>query len=819
MPRAQPRQAEVNWVVQLDGPGYEFFGGNKELWQRRDTEILLSGPYETGKCQLYETTIMTPSGPRRMGDLRVGDSVLSWDGVPTVVTGIYPQGVKPVYRVTLHDGSSTVAGDDHYWMVGRRRYDRVGENRKKVAGSGHDVYKRMTTAELRAKTLVRKAGSKKETRRSFWLPTAMPAQFQKRNLLIDPYVLGILIAEGGITGTSVTFSTGDEAVVREVARRASDADIRARGNYVYTLVGNGVNSYRVRLEHYNLMYCDANSKFIPADYLCSDISDRLDLLRGLMDGDGTVDKLGSLSYSTNSSRLIEDIRFLVESLGGYVSSVGAKANSYRKDGKRIVTGKVGYTARICLPPNINPFYLERKSARLKIVAPPRRFLDRIEYAGEQETLCISVAHPSALYLTDHFIVTHNTIAALSKLHALCIKYPGCRVLMTRKLYSSLVSTALVTYYRKILPFPPSSRKCPVEVFGGGRPETITYPNGSEIVVAGLDNADKILSGEYDFSYINQAEELTLHDWEQVLSRTTGRAGNAPYSQVIGDANPGPDTHWLLKRPSITRLDVTHEDNPALYDHERGEWTEQGERTIGILSSMTGLRYKRGFLGLWAGAEGQIYEGFDESVHIVDSFPIPDHWPKWRVIDFGYTHPLVCQWWTANPGGVLYLYREIYMTGRLVEEHVNGYRGDPGILALSGQEQYEATICDHDAEDRATLERWGIKTVKADKTIRPGIEAVQLRLRQDADGRTGVYFFRNALVEEDESLKLRYKPLRTTEEIPGYAWPSFDSRRKEQSPRDEIPLRADDHGLDCLRYMIMYLDGKKRIGKPQILQYA
>lgn len=413
----------------------------------------------------------------------------------------------------------------------------------------------------------------------------------------------------------------------------------------------------------------------------------------------------------------------------------------------------------------------------------------------------------------------KTYSALCKLHALCIKYPGIRVLMTRKLYASLVSTALVTYYRKVLPYPPSSRKCPVTIFGGGRPETITYPNGSEIVVAGLDNADKILSGEYDFAYINQAEELTLHDWEQVLSRTTGRAGNAPYSQVIGDANPGGPNHWLLKRPSIVRLDAVHQDNPVLYDHDREEWTEQGERTISILSSMTGLRYKRGFLGLWAGAEGQIYDQFDEELHIIDPFPIPTNWRRWRVIDFGYTHPLTVQWWAQDHRGVLYMYREIYMTGRLVEEHVNGYRGGPGILELSGYEQYEATICDHDAEDRATLERWGIKTTKADKAIRPGIEAVQLRLRPDADGRARVYFFRDALVEEDESLKLRYKPLRVTEEFGGYAWPSFDARRKEQSPRDEIPVRADDHGLDCLRYLIMHIDGKKRIGKPQTLQYA
>jgi phage terminase large subunit len=159
-----------------------------------------------------------------------------------------------------------------------------------------------------------------------------------------------------------------------------------------------------------------------------------------------------------------------------------------------------------------------------------------------------------------------------------------------------------------------------------------------------------------------------------------------------------------------------------------------------------------------------------------------------------------------------------MTSRLVEQHVNGYRDGPGISQLSGSEPYLATICDHDAEDRATLERWGIKTTKADKSIRPGIEAVQQRLRLDSDGRARLYFFRDALVEEDDTLKTRYKPVRTVEEFAGYAWPSFDGKRKEASPRDELPVKADDHGMDCIRYMCMHLSGKKK-KKPVAVSYA
>lgn len=413
----------------------------------------------------------------------------------------------------------------------------------------------------------------------------------------------------------------------------------------------------------------------------------------------------------------------------------------------------------------------------------------------------------------------KTWAALQKMHALAIKYPGCRILLTRKLYSSLVNTALVTYYNKILPYPPSHPLCPVEVFGGNRPEMITYPNGSVMVVAGLDNADKVLSAEYDFVYVNQCEELSLHDWEQILSRTTGRAGGAPYSQVLGDCNPGPPNHWILHRPSLELYHTTHQDNPMLYDHDLERWTPQGERTISILSTLTGLRYKRGFLGLWAGAEGQIYESFDESVHVIDSFPIPDSWKRWRVIDFGYTHPFVCLWFAQDHKGVLYMYREIYMTGRIVEEHVQGKDGKPGIAQLSAGERIEATICDHDAEDRATLAKYGIRTKAASKSIREGLEAVQLRLRTDADGNSRIYFFRDALVEEDEVLRLRYKPLSTTGEFGGYAWPSFDGNRRMSGAMDEIPVRADDHGLDCLRYMVMELDSRHKRSVAKSVAYA
>jgi hypothetical protein len=140
---------------------------------------------------------------------------------------------------------------------------------------------------------------------------------------------------------------------------------------------------------------------------------------------------------------------------------------------------------------------------------------------------------------------------------------------------------------------------------------------------------------------------------------------------------------------------------------------------------------------------------------------------------------------------LYLYREIYKTRRLVQDHA------AQINALSEGETFVATICDHDAEDRATLERYGIRTTAASKAVSVGLQATQARMRVQEDGKPRVFVMRGALVERDIELEERGLPTCTAEEIPGYVW--ADSKRKEE------PVKEDDHGCDAMRYMVMAVD--------------
>jgi phage terminase large subunit len=248
------------------------------------------------------------------------------------------------------------------------------------------------------------------------------------------------------------------------------------------------------------------------------------------------------------------------------------------------------------------------------------------------------------------------------------------------------------------------------------------------------------------------------------------------------------------------LESRHEDNPSLFDGQ-GNILEAGQGRMAVLDRLTGVRKERLRFGRWVNAEGAVYE-FDEAVHLIDPFAIPLNWRRLRVVDFGYINPFVCQWWAVDHDGRMYLYREIYMTRRTVQAHV------PKILELSGGAAIETTVADHDAEDRATLEGYGIMTEVAVKSISAGIQKVEERLKRAGDGKPRLFVFRDACVEMDGTLAEMRKPTCTAEEFAVYMWP----KGSDGKPLKEVPLDLDNHGMDAMRYAVMYVDGDRRDGQ-------
>lgn len=436
------------------------------------------------------------------------------------------------------------------------------------------------------------------------------------------------------------------------------------------------------------------------------------------------------------------------------------------------------------------------SALARLDAPARPHLTLVKPTADQRAYRPVGAALALFYAKDGELLvegpagTGKSRAALEKLHLCASKYPGMRGLIARKTRASLTDTTLVTFENAVLPAGSPIARGPQREHR----HSYRYANGSEIVVGGLDKPSKIMSSEYDLMVVDEGTELTEDDLESLTTRL--RNGVMPYQQVIVCVNPGPPTHWLNQRANrgtMRRFLSRHQDNPRMF--RRGAWTEYGRTYLSKLARLTGVRRKRLHDGIWAAAEGLVYDDWDAAAHLTDRFEIPATWRRIRVIDFGYTNPFVCQWWAIDGDGRLYRYRELYWTQRLVRDHA------AKIIALSAGEHYEATIADHDAEDRATLHDAGIFTLPAYKAVSVGIQAVQARLTPAGDGRPRLFLLRDSLVERDPSLGEAAKPCCTEEEIDGYVW----EKAANGKPNKESPLKQDDHGMDAMRYGVAYLD--------------
>lgn len=410
--------------------------------------------------------------------------------------------------------------------------------------------------------------------------------------------------------------------------------------------------------------------------------------------------------------------------------------------------------------------------------------------------------------------TGKTRAILEWIHARC-RREKLRVLILRKTLDSAKGSVMVTFTEQVLHEFDGRQSAAFNVsyFGGNRlrPAEFTYgETGSKIVIGGMNKASRILSTEYDIIYWNECTEGTLDEWEKLAGRVDRPRidDTRPPSLLLGDCNPDAPTHWIMVRANEGKLQLwhsRHEENPAMYS--RTGWTPQGKRYLERLEqSTTGVRYQRYRLGKWVAAEGIIHDGWSQGVHYIEPFKIPHDWTRYWCIDFGFVNPFVWGWFAEDPDGRLYLYRQIYRTHRLVEDHAR-----QGLALSANEPRPRDVICDHDAEDRETFKRkTGYTTKAAHKTVKDGLQAVSSRLKVQADGKPRLFVFRDGVidgvqygvVERQKDLEEMGKPSGTAEEFPTYVW--------DPKGNKEQPVKEDDHGMDMTRYMVAHLDlGKKR----------
>ena len=366
--------------------------------------IIIAGRPSMGKAQPLDAKVLTPDGWRRMGELRVGDELASIDGAPSFVAGVYPQGRRQVYRITFADGRSTECCAEHLWRVSYRDWEEP----------------RVLSTERLIEMLSRKRYVKR-----LWIDTFSGQFGNDADLPLDPWLLGFLLGDGTLGGSSVRFSTSDEEMLAQVQGTAGDElAITSAGRYDYRLTQAGgahatgvagvkPNPVKAALQSLELWDVTACEKYIPPAYMRASRDARVRLLSGLLDADGWVEKWGSLRFGTASERLARNVVELMRSLGG-TCSYAPKRTSYTYRGAK----HSGLTSFVCNLQHreASEFVrLSHKKARLGTGRQRQRRLNilSIEPTRVARTQCIAVTHPSRLYITDDYVVTHNTAFALN----------------------------------------------------------------------------------------------------------------------------------------------------------------------------------------------------------------------------------------------------------------------------------------------------------------------------------------------------------------------------------------------------------------------
>lgn len=387
--------------------------------------------------------------------------------------------------------------------------------------------------------------------------------------------------------------------------------------------------------------------------------------------------------------------------------------------------------------------------------------------------------------------------AAEKIHGYLLKYPGSTASLYRKAHEFAVKSIV-----------------PMMQFVIGNDDRIkyingvfVYDNGSRAYVAGmLDQKQREAArslrgakGEPDIAWMEEANAFTRADFEEISANTRGKV--AAWQQVILSTNPDMPQHWIYTDLILGNGAKVYysgvKDNPMASpaDFER-------------LDRLTGVQRERLRDGKWVRAEGVVYDEFNPDVHIVDWFQIPDEWDKYRAVDFGYKNPFVCMWWAVDGDGAMYLYREIHEVEKLVEDLT------PAIIRLTGSERIIDTVADHDAEDRATMERHGIRTLTANKEVQRGIQEVKSRLSIQNNGRARLYILRGSLVDldgnkRDDTIGEDGAPISLAGEMTAYAWEKYTDGK----PNKEAPHKMFDHHQDPTRYMAMRL-----VARAQARQY-
>ena len=362
---------------------------------------LIAMPTGSGKEQSLNSLIKIPGGWATMGSMKVGTEVTAWDGTTTTVKGVYPQGIKDNYRITFSDGRTAEAGGEHLWRI--------------FTADRSPVWRVVDTKEMmRLKTTT-------NSRVHIQLYDPKGESDIPEDLPLDPYILGLMLGNGGMTGIGITYATQDQCTVDKINYNLNPFGIEVVKGDRYNHRFRKMKDYQgtemetghmlAKIKKLGLYGLPSFEKKIPVVYLDASRSQRLALVQGLLDTDGTTGKLGDISFCTTSIIMARQFQYLIRSLGG-ICYMSSKIPHYTYNGERKI-GRRAYTLSVRYKTPNELFQVERKRQRVSDTNQYSEGLklrvDKVELIGQEEMQCIAIDHPDHLYVTNDFVVTHNTV--------------------------------------------------------------------------------------------------------------------------------------------------------------------------------------------------------------------------------------------------------------------------------------------------------------------------------------------------------------------------------------------------------------------------
>lgn len=357
------------------------------------------------------------------GNVQVGDTLVSGDGTPTKVVGVYPQGDRPLFRVTLDDGCSVVVDDEHRWLTysrSERKHGKPGSVR--------------TTIEI-MQSLTFPNGPRHGL--NHMLPTVEPVQHPERDYPLHPYALGVWLGEG----THATVHLGDLDVLESLHEYVETGAIQPNEDKTCWRVG--LLGARPMLRDLGLFGKRSWEKFVPTEYMHGSVEQREALLQGLLDTDGTIGKNCAITFDSASEMLADAVAELVRSLGG----VARRGSRIPKIGD--TEHRESFRVYVALPKGITPFRVHAKAERYtpdwghkNRQRVTRRFIKSVEPIGRGKSVCFKVDHPSELFVVKDHIVTHNTtLLAILAVWFIMTRW-GAKVVITAPTSSQLQDALL-----------------------------------------------------------------------------------------------------------------------------------------------------------------------------------------------------------------------------------------------------------------------------------------------------------------------------------------------------------------------------------------